>query len=192
MRTRVFAALAAGTAVLVMLVLITVYAARARQLATDAGGPTGSTRLPLTHPGPDPDLVAIEAAAIRYRSSGDNGRSGVVAVIDRRCQDDQPGDRARCNPTRIPLDEQHAVAARLGGRPAVRFVPLEGDVEVGAPGTPFNRVVTLGPVARGGPGARIPYAMRCGPLCGYGTTLVLAQGPGGWVVTGETGVTWIS
>lgn len=198
MRTRLFAALAAATAVVVMLALIAVYAARARQLATGQSDGPGTRPPSGTAPvvpvrGPDADLVAIEAAAVAYRSSGASGRTGgAVAVIDRRCQDTVPGGQAGCSPDPIPLDEQRAVAVRLAGRPTVRFVSRDHAPEVGRPDGPFDRVVTLGPVTRLGPHARIPYAMLCGPLCGYGTTLVLTHGYRGWTVTGETGVTWIS
>ncbi|MGH8861436.1 MAG: hypothetical protein ACRDVG_09425 [Jatrophihabitantaceae bacterium] len=53
-------------------------------------------------------------------------------------------------------------------------------------------VVRLGTAQIHGSRARVAVDMHCGLLCGQGETLLLAQRAGRWVVTGQTGYSWIS
>lgn len=53
-------------------------------------------------------------------------------------------------------------------------------------------VVRIGAAVEGPQGPQITMSHYCGNVCAYGVTYTLANGPGGWTVTGTTGPATIS
>jgi hypothetical protein len=127
-------------------------------------------------------------AALQSRPTPNAGLdSGTVYVESVRCRGDVPG-REPCDLAPIPSSIQVEVTSAL---PEVRFVTRQQAMRLRG-----GVLVRFGPITYSdGAAARayLPVDVRCGVLCGEGTTLVLtARADGTWAVVGTSGRSWIS
>lgn len=139
-----------------------------------------------------PRVISSEAqmyrAALQSRPTPNAGiDTGLIYVESVRCRGDVPG-REPCDLASIPAAVQVEVASAV---PGVRFVTRQQ-----AMGLRGGVLVRFGPITYSdGAAARayLPIDVRCGALCGEGTTLVLAaRADGTWSVVGTSGRSWIS
>lgn len=155
-----------------------------------SAGPNADNRPPASAshrrpvlPAPAVPDAAIHAAALRDWSPS---TGGVLHVLSHTCDNVIAANVGPCRPQPISVADQLAVAAALAPRVSVRFVTTSDPARV--PGG----LVTLGRIHLVSGGAQLPIEMQCGPLCGRGETLVLAQHAGAWTVTGTIGKDWIN
>lgn len=164
----------------------------------DAAAPNADNRSPASasHPRPVPPVstaptvpdAAIYVAALRNATTNPNVGPvrQVLHVLAHTCDNVIAANVGPCRPQPISVADQRVVAAALAPRVTVRFVTTSDPARV--PGG----LVTLGRIHLVRGGAQLPIEMQCGPLCGRGATLVLAQHAGAWTVTGTTGKDWIN
>jgi len=131
--------------------------------------------------------AAIYIAALRGRPTpGASLNFNGVYVESVRCRATDPATPCDLQP--IPADVQADISAAL---PEVRFV-----TRVQAARLHGVELVRFGQITYSDGSAKrafVPIGVHCGPLCGEGTTLILAQQQdASWKVVGTTGIGWIS
>ena len=131
--------------------------------------------------------AALYIAALRGRPTPGAGMDlGGVYVENVRCTSAEPGET--CDPDPMPMELQTEIRRAV---PEVHFVTRAEAVDLhGVVLVRFGQITySDGSATR----AYVPIAVHCGPLCGEGTTLVLArQQDEAWKVIGTTGLSWIS
>ncbi len=167
-------------------------------IAPGASPATTSTALP----GADPDTVAIYATVVRRLCMQDDsfgGRFNPAVVYLVRQTNDAAGDPSTPKSASITLAEgvQQGVSAALVDLPA-RVIWVDSSQD--APKSPVTGeveghgvVVTLGNIARQSDGTvHVPASIFVASLAASGQTYVLQKKGDAWVVTGNTGVRWMS
>ena len=130
-------------------------------------------------PGPsDADRAAVYLALL-------GGAGGRVFVMDHSCGDVGKGPSFDCTGPAIPVGVQARIRAARGGD--VRFGSTPPDVA-----RTRKVIVGFGEPSIVGGRARLGMEMYCGPLCGSGSTYLLARQGRAWHITGQTGSHWIS
>lgn len=142
--------------------------------------------------------MVLPAPTVAGRPTSDADRAGVylallgssgtrVFVMDHSCGDVGKGPRFDCSGPAIPAGVQARIRAALGR--AVRFgsappPDMQPDLR--------SMIVGFGEPMIVGDHARLGMEVSCGPLCGDGSTYLLARSGGVWHITGRTGPHWIS
>jgi hypothetical protein len=132
---------------------------------------------------PTPDTSDADRASVYLALLG--GAGGRVFVMDHSCGDVGKRPSFDCTGPAIPAGVQAQIRAARGGD--VWFGSTPPDV-----GRIRTVIVGFGELSIVGARARLGMEMYCGPLCGSGTTYLLARQGRTWHIIGQTGSHWIS
>ena len=152
-----------------------------------------------TDPPSGPDRAtaesAIHAAVVRqlvefYNTFGPDHRFTEVLIVDH--VETHAGDSSRQGePGESFTDGQcSAIRAAVEHLAPVRFISNRTDYirqDVLQPTIPGSAIITVAPVELDDKGAIVGAGLWCGGICGLWLTYRLAEGPGGWTVTGTEG-----
>jgi len=149
----------------------------------------------------EPDTVAIYAAVIRRLAGPDDTFGGTldkpILYIIRRT-DDAAGDPAQAGdePVVLSNDIQQGITTALADMPsAIVWIDSRDELEFGESGMLADGgvVLTLGNIQpQAGGKVHVAGSIYVANLAAGGQTYVLEQQDGEWVITGNTGVQWVS
>lgn len=152
-----------------------------------------------TDPPSGPDRAtaepAIHAAVVRQLVEFDNTfgpdhRFTEVLVVDH--VETHAGDATRQGEPGASLTDgqRSAIRAAVEHLAPVRFISNRNDYirqDVLQPTIPGSAIITVAPAEFDDRGATVGAGLWCGGTCGLWLTYRLAEGPGGWTVTGKEG-----
>ncbi len=147
------------------------------------------------------DEIAIYSAVVRQVTGPDDTFGGelekpIIYILDKTSDTVGDPSQAQAEPRVLPADVQEGVSAALSDLPSeIRWIENREQVEMDEGGRAVDGgvIVTLGNIHPQDDGTiQVAGSIYVANLAAGGMTYIVENQDGAWVITGNTGVRWIS